>query len=135
MIICASFNHIQFLSLMTQHCAYQRWHLHLNKHCHCWPNVSGFTFSILHNSKICCIRCTSSQGKKLLQLTPHWSILPLNNRGIWLFTQTCRCVFKWMCQCHLELEGDKRLSSFYLGHFSSSKNFENIIKDASIFHL
>jgi hypothetical protein len=35
----------------------------------------------------------------------------------------------------LELEGDKRPSSFYLGHFSSSKNFDHNTKDASVFHL
>jgi hypothetical protein len=35
----------------------------------------------------------------------------------------------------LELEGDKRSSSFYLGHFSLSKSFDHIIKDANIFIL
>jgi hypothetical protein len=35
----------------------------------------------------------------------------------------------------LELEGDKRPSSFYLGHFSLSKSFDHIRKDASFFHL
>jgi hypothetical protein len=37
---------------------------------------------------------------------------------IWLFIQTCRCVFTWLCQCHLEHERDKKPSSFYLGPFS-----------------
>jgi hypothetical protein len=35
----------------------------------------------------------------------------------------------------LELERDKMLSSFYLSHFSSSKSFNHIIKDANIFHF
>jgi hypothetical protein len=35
----------------------------------------------------------------------------------------------------LELEGDRRPSSFYLGHFSSSKNLNHIIKDVNIFHI
>jgi len=94
-----------------------------------------FTFSILHNSKICCIQCNSSQGKKLSQLTPHWSIFSFSNWGIWLLTQTCRCVFTRLCQCHLELEGDRRLSSFYFDHFFSSKRFDHITKDANVFHL
>jgi hypothetical protein len=97
--------------------------------------VSAFTSPILRNSRICCIECSSSQGKELLQLTPHWSIRPLSNWGIWLLTQTCQCVFTRLCQCHLEFEGDKRPSSFCLGHFSSSKSFDHIIKDASTFHL
>jgi hypothetical protein len=84
---------------------------------------------------ICCLRCNSSQGNELLQLTPHWSIPSLNNCGIWLPTPTCWCVFIWLCQCHLDLEGDKRPSSSYLGHFSSSKSFDHITKDASVFHL
>jgi hypothetical protein len=29
-ITSTSFNHIQLLSLMNQHCAYQKWHLHFN---------------------------------------------------------------------------------------------------------
>ncbi len=32
---------------------------------------------------------------------------------------TCWCVFTQLSQCHLGLEGDKRPSSLYLGHFSS----------------
>jgi hypothetical protein len=59
----------------------------------------------------------------------------LSNWSILLFTQTYRCVFEWLCQCHLELEGDKRPSSFYLGHFSLSKSFDHIIKDANAFHF
>ncbi len=64
-----------------------------------------------------------------------WSIPPFSNWSIWLLTQTCQCVFTWLCQCHLELEGDKRLSSFYFGHCFLSKSFDHIIKDASLFHL
>jgi len=40
-----------------------------------------------------------------------------------------------VCQCYLELEGAKGPSSFYLGHFFSSKSFDHIVKDASVFHL
>jgi hypothetical protein len=52
---CASFKHVQFLPLRNQHCAHQRWHLHLNRHCHYWPNTNGFTLSILHHPRICCL--------------------------------------------------------------------------------
>ncbi len=85
-ITCACFNHIQFLSLANRHCAYQRWHLHLNRHCHYRPNTNKFTSPILCNSRICYIRYNSSQGKELSQSTPHWSSLPLSNWGIWLLT-------------------------------------------------
>jgi hypothetical protein len=67
-------------------------------------------------------------------LTPHWSIPPLNNWDIWMFTQTNICIFTWLCQCHLKLERTKRPSSFYLGNLSSSKNFNHIVKVARIFH-
>jgi len=43
----------------------------LNQHCHCWHNVSRFTSPILHNSRICFLQCSSSQGKELLQSTPR----------------------------------------------------------------
>ncbi len=43
--------------------------------------------------------------------------------------------FTWLCQCHLELEKAKGPSSFYLGHFFSSKSFNHITKDASVLHL
>jgi hypothetical protein len=59
----------------------------------------------------------------------------LSNWNIWLLTQTCRCAFTQLCQCHLELEGPRRPSSFYLGHFFFSKSFNHITKDASVFHL
>jgi hypothetical protein len=134
-ITCVSFNHIQFFLSTSWHCVYQRWHSHLSRHCHYRPNTSGFTSMILHNSKIWYLRCSLGQGKELLQLTPHWSILPFNIWSIWLLTQTCWCVFTRLCQCNLELEGERRPSSFYLGHFSLSKSFDHITKDASIFHL
>jgi hypothetical protein len=134
-ITCISFNHIQLLSLTNQHCVYQKWHLNLNRCCHCWPNTSKFTSPILCNYKICCLWCNSSQRKELSQPTPRWSIPPLSNWNIWLFTQTCQCVFTGLCQCHVELEGTKRPSSFNLGHFSTSKSFDHITKNVSIFHL
>jgi hypothetical protein len=43
--------------------------------------------------------------------------------------------FTRSCQSHLELESARGLSSFYLGHFFSSKSFNHIAKDASILHL
>jgi hypothetical protein len=103
--------------------------------CHCRPNVSVFTSLILCNSRIYCLKCNLSQWKEVSRLIPHWSILPLNNWDIWLLTQTCGCVFTWLCQCHLELERAKGPSSFYLGHFSSSNFFDHITKDANILHL
>jgi hypothetical protein len=42
-ITCTSFNHIQLLSPITSHCAYQKWHLHLKQCCHFWPNKNKFT--------------------------------------------------------------------------------------------
>ncbi len=111
-ITCASFNHIQFLLSTSQHCAYQNGHSHFSQCCHCWPNTNGFTSPILRNSRICCLRCSSSQGKELLQTTPHWSIPSFNNWGIWFLTQTCWYAFTRLCQCHLELKGEKKLSSF-----------------------
>jgi len=42
-----------------------------SQHCHCQPNMNGFTSPILHNSKICCLWCGSSQRKELSWLTPH----------------------------------------------------------------
>jgi hypothetical protein len=48
-ITCISFNHIQLLLLMN-------WH---------WPNLSGFTSLILHNSKIYYFRWNSNQRKEL----------------------------------------------------------------------
>jgi hypothetical protein len=70
-ITCTSFNHIQFFSLMNQHCVHQKWHLHLSWRCHCQPNVSKFISSILHNSRIHSFQCGSSQRKELFQSTPH----------------------------------------------------------------
>ncbi len=70
-----------------------------------------------------------------MQPTHHKSIHFLSNWSIWLLTQTCQCVFTQLCQCHLELERGKGPSSFYLGHFSSSKSFDHITKDVSILHF
>jgi hypothetical protein len=134
-ITCVSFNHVQVLLSMSRHCSYQKWHSHLGQHYHCWPNTNIFISPILHNSKICCIEHSSNQGKELSQLMPHWSIPHISNWDIWLLTQTCWCVFTRLCQCYLELEGDRRPSSFYLGHFFSSKSFDHIIKDVNVFHL
>jgi hypothetical protein len=75
----------------------------------------------LHNSRICCLQCNSSQGKELSQLIPHLSIPSFSNWDIWLLTQTCQCAFTWLCQCHLELEGARRPSSFYLVTFLCQK--------------
>jgi len=74
-ITCASFNHTQFLSLTNWHCAHQRWNSYLNQFCYGWFNTCSSTFLMLHNSRICCLRCNSNQRKELLWLTPHLSIL------------------------------------------------------------
>ncbi len=133
-ITCASFNHIQFLSLTSWHCVYQIWHLHYNQGCHYQCNISRFTSPILHNSRICHLRCSSSQGKELSQPTPHWSILPVSNWDIWLLTQTCWCVFTLLSQCHLEVERQKVII-FPLWSLFFIKNFNHITKDISVFHF
>jgi hypothetical protein len=114
------------------HCAYQRWHSHLNECCHCQPNVTRFISLILRNSRIYYLRCNSSQEKELLQLTPHWLISPFGNWDIWLLIQTCQFVVTWLCQCYLELEGDRGPSSLVT---FLCKFFYHITKDANIFHL
>ncbi len=86
-VFFSTWHDIQFLLLTNWHCVHQRAHLHLNQHYQCQPNASGFISLILWNSNFFGLWCSSSQGKKLLQLTPHWSILPLNNWGIWLLTK------------------------------------------------
>jgi hypothetical protein len=40
-------------------------------------NANKFTSQILHNSRIYCLRCSSSQGKELSQPTPIDQFLPL----------------------------------------------------------
>jgi hypothetical protein len=116
---CTSFNHVQLLLSTNQHCAHQKWHSHPSWHYHCQPNASGFTSPILHNSRICYLRCGSNQKKELSQLTPHWSIPPFSNWSIWMSTQTSCCIFTQLCQCHLELERARRPSFLCLGYFSS----------------
>jgi hypothetical protein len=125
---CISFNHIQFLLSMNWHCIHQRWHLHLSWRCHCRLNASRFTSLILHNSKIHYLRCDSSQKKELSQLTPHWSIPPISNWGIWMFIKTSWCVFTWSCQYHMELERAKRPSSFLSWLFFFDKKFQSHCK-------
>jgi hypothetical protein len=83
---CASFKHVQFLSLTNWHYAHQKWHSHLNWHCHYQSNTSIFTSQILHHPRICYFQCDSSQKTKLLRLTPRRSIPPLSSGGIWMFT-------------------------------------------------
>jgi hypothetical protein len=83
---CASFKHIQLLLSMNWHYVQQRWHSHCSQQCHCQPNMSGFTSSILRHPRICYFWCGSSQRTKLSWLTPHWSIPPHNSGGIWMFT-------------------------------------------------
>jgi hypothetical protein len=131
---CISFIHTQLLLLMNWHCAHQIWHLHPCQRCHCWLNVSGFTSLILCNSRIHWFRCSSSQIKELLQPTPHQSIPPISNWGIWMFTKTSQCVFTWLCQCHLELARARKPSFFCLDDLFLTKNLNHIAKDLSIFH-
>ncbi len=127
---CASFNHVQLLLSMTWH----RWYSHSSRRCHCRHNASRFISSILCNPRICSLRFDSKQRNELLRSTPYWSIFPFGKWGIWMSTQTGWCVFTWLCQCHLELESVRRPSSFCLGYFFLSKNFNHIAKDASISH-
>ncbi len=94
-----------------------------------------FTSPISHHLRICCPWCNSSQKKELLWRTPHRSILPSSNWSIWMFTQTCRCVLTRVCQCYLEPKKVKKLSPSYLCYFFLLKNFNYIVKDASILHL
>jgi hypothetical protein len=70
-IIHTSFNYVPFLSLMNWHCGHQRWNLHPSWCCHYWSNTSEFTSLILHNSRICYLKSSSSQKKELLWPTPH----------------------------------------------------------------
>ncbi len=64
-------NYIHFLQpcltpfVNNQHCVHQRWHLYPRQCCYCQPNTKGFTSPILHNSRICFIRCGSSKKKEL----------------------------------------------------------------------
>jgi hypothetical protein len=60
-ITCTSFNHFQLFLLTSWYFVYQRWHSHLSQCCHCQPNASIFISLILHNSRICHLRCNSSQ--------------------------------------------------------------------------
>jgi hypothetical protein len=45
------------------------------------------------------------------------------------------CTTHGLCQCYLEPKRAKGPSLFYLGYFSSSKNFNYIVKDVSILHF
>jgi len=91
-ITCASFNHVQLLLLTNQHCAKQKWNLHLSWCCHYWPNANEFISLILCNLRIWCLQCSSRQRMELWWSTPHWSIPLSSTWGIWVFTQTW-CVF------------------------------------------
>jgi hypothetical protein len=82
---CASFKYVQFFMLMSWQ-AHQRWHLHLSHCCHCQPNTSRFISPIWCHPRICYFRCGSSQRMKLSWSTPHPSIPPLSNGGIWMST-------------------------------------------------
>jgi hypothetical protein len=133
-ITCASFNHIQLLSSMNQHCVYN------DGICTLSNVVIMDPMWVDLFPRFCVIQgfATLMQFKpreKTMQLTPHWSSHLFSNWGIWLLTETCRCAFTRLCQCHLEFKMVKRPSSFYLGHFFWSKIFNHITKDANILHL
>jgi len=78
---------------------------------------------------------TQVKEKSYRNRHPINQFFPLAIDVIWLLTETCRCAFTRFCKCHLELEKTKGPSSFYLGHFFLSKNFNHITKDASVLHL
>ncbi len=63
-ITCAFFKHVQFFLLMSRHGVHRRWHSNLNQCCHCQPNTSRFTSSILCHPRICCFWYGSSQKKQ-----------------------------------------------------------------------
>jgi len=73
-ITCVSFKHIQFIPSTSQHCAHQRLHLHLNQHCHYWPNISGFISLILRHLKIYCFWCCKPKN-----IAIALDILPINS--------------------------------------------------------
>jgi hypothetical protein len=109
--------------------------LHINWRCYNWPNVCIFTFPILHNSKVCYLRCSSSKTKELPWSTPHWSIPPCSHWSIWVFTRTCICVLTRLCQCNLELKKARRAFPFCHGYFFSLKNFNCVTMDVNILHF
>ncbi len=76
---------------------------------------------ILHNSRICNLWCGSSKKKELSRPTPHLLIPSFNNWGIWVSTKTSWYVFRWLCQCHLELERARGPSSRCFGYFLCKK--------------
>jgi len=131
---CVSLSHFQFLPLTSQHCVHQRWNPFVWR-CHSWFNDCRSISPILHNLRIWCFHCNSNQKKKLLQSTPHLSILTFNNRNVWVFTQKVQCVFTQVCQYYLELKSAKGPSHFYLGYFSLSKKFNYVEKDTITLHL
>jgi hypothetical protein len=133
-IIHTFFNRVRLFLSMSWHYVHQRWNLLPSWCCHCQSNINKFASLILCNSRICYLRNNSSQRKELLWLTPH-KFPPFSNWGVWMSKQTSWCVLTQLCQCHVELQRTRRLSSFCLGYFSLSKNFNSITKDASIFHL
>jgi len=132
---CTSFSHIEFFSLTSWHCVHQRWNLQISWCCYYWPNICRSISLILHNSRIRYFWCGPSQNFFLLWLTPHQSMPSSSNWNIWVFTQICRCIFTWLCQCYLEFKRVRGRSLFCIDYFSSWKNFNYVAKDINIFHL
>jgi hypothetical protein len=103
--------------------------------CHCQPNMNEFTSLILCNSKIHYLWCGSNQRMQISRSTPHSSIPPISNWGIWMSTQKSWCVFTWLCQCHFGAWKSQKAFIFLFWLLFSIKNLNHIAKDANIFHF
>ncbi len=133
-ITFASFKHIQFLSLTSQYCAHQIWHLHFSQHCNCRQHEQIYFLNL-------------APPKDLLLsmwLKPNNVIIATNTllinssfqqwRYLDVYTNKQMC-FLQLCQCHLEFERTRRPSSFCFGFFFLAKTFNHIVKVANILHL
>ncbi len=72
-------------------------------------------------------RCVASNGTQAKERSYHnWhptrSIPPFSNWSIWLFTQTCPCVFTWCAYAIWSLKGPKGLHLFTFVTFLCKKN-------------
>jgi hypothetical protein len=74
---CISFNHVQLLSSMSQHCVHQRQHSHLSQHCHYWPNANRFTSPIFATQKLVAFNVVQAKEKSYHDQHPSDQFLPL----------------------------------------------------------
>jgi len=117
-ITCASFNHIQLLSLTNWHCAYK-------------DDIHTLVDIVIANPtwmdlfpRFCAtqgfITFNITQGKKrnYCNWHPIDQFLPLTIEIFGCLHKHVDMVFTRLPQCHLELEKVRRLSSFFFNHFS-----------------